>query len=326
MPFTIEQLESLLANREQEGLYLEFKRGLALRLANDARRELIKDCTGFANAAGGLLLYGIAEETVDGVDVAAGVDAVPAGGGDSARISEILRSNTSPPLSRFEITELALPNGGGRVVAIQIEAGATAHQNLIDLRYYQRAGSTTVPMTDFQIRDVMNRRSKPEVAVVPRMRRALRTQELHRYLLEITLTNTGMVSLAKWRFELDVPAEVVRDTSDEAMQQLDYEFAVKEMLVGGHRICRVGFGDPHPTGASKILHPQQSIDFRSPTAEEMQREPLGGAESDWYPRIVIELDHTTWNVARGRDIPWRLYLMNAAPIMGLWSFDEWCQF
>lgn len=141
MTFTREQLDALLLIRAQEGLYLEFKRGAALHLIGDARRELVKDCSGFANAAGGLLVYGIAEERVDEVDVAAALDPVPLDGANAARISEILRSNTSPPIHAYEITELPLP-AGGRVVAIEIAAASTAHQNIVDLRYYQRSGST----------------------------------------------------------------------------------------------------------------------------------------------------------------------------------------
>lgn len=318
MTFSQEQLEALIANQEQEGLYLEFKRGSALRLAGDARRELVKDCTGFANAAGGLLIYGIAEENIDHVDVAAALDPVPMDGANSARISEILRSNTSPPINSYEITELQLPDGTGRVVAIEIAAAGTAHQNLLDHRYYQRSGSTTQPMTDFQIRDVMNRRLKPEVLVEPRMTNLVRREDLHRYLLEVKITNVGMVSLEKWRFELDVPSSVVTDTSDDAQIQLDYEFHVAEIRVGRQGICRIGFGDPHPTGHTKILHPQQSLDFcsRQGTQE----------SSEWYPRIVIEIDHSRWSGIRGTDIPWRLYMLDSAPLTGIWAFDDWCSF
>lgn len=318
MPFTLEELDTLIQNREQEGLYLEFKRGPSLRLGGDARRELVKDCIGFANAAGGLIVYGLAEETIDHIDVAAALDPVPADGANAARISEILRSNTSPPLNRYQITELPLPNGAGRIVAIEIEAAGTAHQNLIDHRYYQRSGNTTQAMTDFQIRDVMNRRSKPEVRVEPRMRPLAQHQEFHRYLLEVTITNVGLVSLEKWRFELDVPHAVVTDTSDEAQQQLDYEYHVTETRVSGRDVCRIGFGDPHPTGHAKILHPQQSIEFHS--------RPGTQGSPEWYPRIVIEITHPRWLDIRATDIPWRLFMPNNAPFTGTWAFDSWCSF
>jgi hypothetical protein len=318
MPFTQHDLDTLLTNRAQESLYLEFKRGVALRKNSDTRRELIKDCTGLANAAGGLIVYGIAEEEIDGVRVASTIEAVPTDAADSAGISEILRTNTSPPLTRFNIIELALPENSGRIVAIEIEAAGTAHQNLLDLRYYQRAGSTTAAMTDFQIRDVMNRRTKPEVDVFPNMRRLVQSSKLHRYLLEVDITNVGMVSLEKWRFEIDVPAEVVTDTSDDAYQQLDWEFHVSELVAEGRKLCRITFADPHPIGHAKILHPQQSIGFRSKEGTQ--------ESSEWYPRIVIEVTDKTWEQIRGFDIPWRLYMLHNAPVTGVWPFERWCRY
>lgn len=71
MTYTAAQLQQVLDDHMQEGLYLEFKRGAALVPSNGARQELVKDCTGFANAGGGTILYGIAEEDVEGVPVAA---------------------------------------------------------------------------------------------------------------------------------------------------------------------------------------------------------------------------------------------------------------
>jgi len=318
MPFSQHDLDALIANRAQESLYLEFKRGVALRKNSESRRELIKDCTGLANAAGGLIVYGIAEEDVDGVSVASTIDAVPADAADSAGISEILRTNTSPPLTRFNITELALPKNLGRVVAVEIEAAGTAHQSLLDLRYYQRAGSTTAAMTDFQIRDVMNRRTKPEVDVRPSMRRLVQSKKLHRYLLEVDITNTGLVSLEKWRFEIDIPDMVVTDTSDEAYQQLDWEFHVSELVTAKRKLCRIAFGDPHPIGHAKILHPQQSIGFRSNEGTQ--------ESSEWYPRVVIEVTDKTWEQVRGFDIPWRLYMLHNAPVTGTWPFEVWCRY
>lgn len=57
MKLSAEQLQRILDERRQEGLYLDFKRGNALSRQSAARTEMVKDCTGFANAAGGTLLY-----------------------------------------------------------------------------------------------------------------------------------------------------------------------------------------------------------------------------------------------------------------------------
>jgi len=140
--FTTNQLQEILDTQAQEGLYLDFKRGEALALSNGSRQELVKDCTGFANANGGLILYGVAKGEVDGVPVATSLSPLVDRKVNGDWITSVIRSNTGPPLNHFEITEPAV--SGGRVIAIEIEAASTVHQNFIDRRYYQRAGRTTV--------------------------------------------------------------------------------------------------------------------------------------------------------------------------------------
>lgn len=96
MTYTAAQLQQVLGDHMQEGLYLEFKRGAALVPSNAARQELVKDCTGFANAGGGTILYGIAEEDVEDVPVAASLSPVTAPGVGGDWLTNVLRSNTSP--------------------------------------------------------------------------------------------------------------------------------------------------------------------------------------------------------------------------------------
>jgi hypothetical protein len=64
IPTTEDQLKALVSN--PEGLSLEFKASDALHDINDrARKELAKDATGMANAAGGLIVYGVRERWSD---------------------------------------------------------------------------------------------------------------------------------------------------------------------------------------------------------------------------------------------------------------------
>lgn len=111
MAVDMQALQLLLARKAQEGQYLEFKRGDALHNTSAAWQDLVKDCTGFANANGGTIVYGIAEERIDGVRVAAEVSPVVMPEIDADWITNVLRDNSSPPLSRFEVTELSVDGG-----------------------------------------------------------------------------------------------------------------------------------------------------------------------------------------------------------------------
>lgn len=319
MAFTREELDMLLTERAQEGLYLELKRGAALANNNDLRNELVKDCVGFANANGGKIIYGIAEEQVEGVNVAASLAPVPANGINKNWISEVLRSNTSPPLSHFEITEIALPNGQGRVVAIEIEPSYTAHQSLRDHRYYQRSGAVTSPMVDFQIRDVMGRRQRPEVQVSFRMRKLDISGDLHRYEINAEIRNSGNTTLEKWCMQIDLPASVVRDTRNKSVSlmrtQMGFDRLVRSSVDDGNReISRITIGDPDWNERARVLHPGQSIDFESRHGD--------------YPAVLIEIDESNWHTLDELKWPirWRIFVPDHRPLVGEWPFDEWCNY
>lgn len=317
MPITQADVEQYIAGREPEGLYLDFKRGASLTLgSNEARTELVKDCTGFANAAGGVIIYGVAEELVDGAMTAGGLDPVADARATRDWIGEVLRSNTSPPLARFHVSELPQP-GGGRVVAIEIEAAGTAHQSLRDHKYYQRAGAATVPMVDFQIRDVMARRTKAEATVHLRLRKLLQSESLHRYALDITVENTGSVTLEKWWLDVDLPAQTVRDTrySHTSVMSMNPNFQklIAHATRGdGTRIVRVSYGDPWQVGERCLIHPGQALKLNSSHRH--------------FTELLVEVDGAIYQQIKNSPIRWALYFNNSAPQHGEMSFDDWCEF
>lgn len=316
MAFTLQDLNKLIDCQAQEGFYLEFKRGAALGLSNEQRKELVKDCTAMANADGGMIVYGIEESEVDGSKVAAALSPVTTPAINKEWISEVLRTGTSPPLNRFEIAELALPDGSGRVLVVEIEAATTAHQNLRDHRYYQRAGSVTSAMVDFQIRDLMSRRSRPVVEVDVRTIDSQISPTLHRYKLMASIQNVGSVTIEKWWIEIDIPGFVVRDTRHQHIDlmstQPSFHRYVRSLVNdGGRHVTRVSFGDPTVDGGSEILHPGQSMKFDGN-----------------YPQIFIEIDDHIYTQMEQSAPPleWRIFLPNAHPVEGIVPFDQWCRY
>lgn len=315
MAFTQLILDELLANREPEGLYWEFKRGAALSPVDGHRTELVKDCTGFANAAGGVIVYGIAEQEVDGIRVAAVLDPVTDPRTDQNWIAEVLRSNTSPPISRFHVTELP-QQSGGRVVAVEIEQGSTAHQSLRDHRYYQRTGPTTAPMVDFQIRDVIGRRSKPDAAISVRFPQLFRSREVHRSLLHLRIENTGPLTLEKWWLDVDIPAAVVRDTTHGQnvvhVRPPNYQRLVRTLTLDGKEVIRIGLGDPWFSGERLLVRPGQMLEF--------------DRNSPIFSEIVVEVAQDNYRAVEGMPVHWTFFFQNCEPKREEVRFNEWCQF
>jgi len=314
MSVTQAEIDRMIADRDAEGQYVEFKRGAALTRSDNHKTQLVKDCTGFANAAGGTIFYGIAEAEVDGVMVATGLDPVTDKTASRDWITEVLRSNTMPPLHGYEINDLPQA-GGGRIVVITIQASSTAHQNLRDRLYYQRAASVTSPMVDYQIRDVMARRSKPDAAVRLEFQRHEQQNKFHRYKMDVEIRNTGPITLEKWWLDVDIPRAAFRDSrssqTNVSALNPNYHKLIRGMRTeSGQDIIRVSYGDPWLEGERSLIHPSQTLAL--------------DRGHKHYADMMLEVDDSIYAQVTGVPIAWTLYFNNSPPKAGLVDFTEWC--
>lgn len=316
---TAEEIHRLIEDRTQESLYLEFKRGDALGRQNNQRAELLKDVTGFANADGGRIIYGIAESRpVDGIAAADSLSPVADATITREWMSSTIHDHASPRFHDFDIEEIAVE--GGRVLIVDIKAAGTAHQTLLgDLRYYQRAGVTVRPLEDFRIRDLMSRDTRPVAEVIVRTQTFELGQTLHRYSLRVTIKNIGNVTMEKWWLNVDVPASAFRDSRHpgQNLAQLHpmYHHMVQRTRSQDRReIARLSFGDPMGNGARYILHPGQAQSF--------------DPEPGQFPEFMVEIDAENVQAFRReqRSLSWTLFLNNAQPVLGEVPFDAWCRF
>jgi hypothetical protein len=158
--FTKEDLQRLVDEEIQESLTLDYKGSRSLAKDSKSRDELCKDVSAFANSAGGQIIYGI-EENKDRKPVK--LD----DGSDFSRewIEQVIDSNVQPRLEGFVITPI--PVGSGRhayVLTIPQALGRAPHQ-APDNKYYKRQNFQSVPMEDYEIRDVFRRATTPELFV-----------------------------------------------------------------------------------------------------------------------------------------------------------------
>ncbi len=150
-------LQRLIDDEIQESLTLEYKASPAL--AKGKVNELCKDVSAFANSAGGQIVYGIVES-----------DRKPTAiddGSDLSRewIEQVIDSNIQQRIEGLVIAPIALATGRHAYVVTIPQASGRAPHQAPDHRYYKRQNFQSVPMEDYEVRDVMHRASTPELDV-----------------------------------------------------------------------------------------------------------------------------------------------------------------
>jgi hypothetical protein len=157
----VAKLEQMIRDGVEESLSLEFKAAGALARSDHAKREITKDVSAMANADGGTIIYGISEfhdqgrrhlpERVDPIDQAA----------FSKEWLESIFENIRPRIEGLQVIPLrfGFPTPGS-VYVVVVPQSHTAHQ-AVDRRYYKRHNFESVPMHDYEVRDVMSRGTLP---------------------------------------------------------------------------------------------------------------------------------------------------------------------
>ena len=161
--WTIKDLEALVGQEEDQRL--EFKRSAKL-LGGKWKSELAKSVSAMANAVGGILVIGLAEEeanrSVAGlIDEGLAVDQV-----SPDQLGQTLNAGILPHLGGLIIRQIDL--GQDRFAyAIKVPGDGphAPYQVQQEHRYFQRQGREAKPLLDFQIRDIMARRTKPSLEV-----------------------------------------------------------------------------------------------------------------------------------------------------------------
>lgn len=160
--WTLDRIRGMIAERVPEDLHLDYKAAAALSKEEKKRIEISKDVSAFANADGGVIIYGVGEDAVD--DSLPG-EIVPVDSKDFTAewLEQIVTSRIQPRIPGLLIDALEV-SPGQVVYVVHIPKGETAHQ-ASDKRYHKRIVRTTVPMEDYEVRDVMNRKTTPKVNV-----------------------------------------------------------------------------------------------------------------------------------------------------------------
>lgn len=166
-------IEELCASEMPETQTLEFKSKSDPKTANlgsDDKKNLGKSLSAFSNAIGGVLIFGIATAK-KGEEVSAGKpDAIRQLASFADRVHGLVGQLITPPNPNVELIPIARADGSGFLAIRVAPSDARPHMSVAaeHQRYYLRSGSSTMPMVDFQVRDMLRIRTSPKLVLSAR--------------------------------------------------------------------------------------------------------------------------------------------------------------
>ena len=206
-----EDVEELIKDGVEENLSLEYKSCGALGKTDEKKKEISKDVSSFANSDGGVIIYGLKEYDQEGKKhlpekIEEGFD--PA---DISKewLEQVIVSNIRPKINNLLIYPIPTGVGSKVIYIVEIPRGETACQSK-DYRYYKRNNFQSVPMEDYEVRDVMNRKKVPDVELVFAQRR-LPSSDKNEYVFElhVSLINRSEIVIRYFRVEISLPLDLV---------------------------------------------------------------------------------------------------------------------
>ncbi|MFG0253253.1 MAG: helix-turn-helix domain-containing protein [Phycisphaerales bacterium JB038] len=191
-------VERLVAEGREESLHLEFKRKSEPNradLGSEDKRNLAKALSGFANADGGVLVWGMCDDEADRADRTEPINEVEA---FANRLRSLLPEMVETLPAGIRLSTILKPAGDGSGVAILLvpRSDETPHMACAagQRTYYRRAERAFLPMHHHEVADLFGRRPRPTLSVDCSFALDLRERDgtcFPEVSLEVLLSNAG---------------------------------------------------------------------------------------------------------------------------------------
>lgn len=194
-----------VADREQESEHLEFKCQAqtvnAGALGDGDKANLARGLSGFANTAGGVIVFGISTKKGDKrhPDLAASICAINEVDAFKGEVERNIKGLTEPPVSSVGVCAFPDPNDKTRgIVVIYVPASdggphrTAAHIRAEDgSRYYMRTATDTVVMPHALLADRFHRTARSRLRLIAQWEGAPNPPTNRGATLRLRITNRG---------------------------------------------------------------------------------------------------------------------------------------
>ena len=211
--YNLEYLNSLIKNKVEENLNLDYKAAGSLGKQNNKTTEISKDVSAFANSDGGIIIYGIKEDKVN-KHLPEKIDPINRKEFTKEWLEQIIQDKIRPRISDFKIHPIRI-NNEQVVYIVDINKSNTAHQ-AFDKKYYKRYNFQSTPMYDYEIRDILNRAKNPEIELDFELKDRFST-------LVIYAVNVGRILAKYLNVDFKIPKHIIEGNEYNPFNKMTFE-------------------------------------------------------------------------------------------------------
>jgi hypothetical protein len=321
VPKTLIEINQMIADAIEESINLDYKAGDSLQNTDGKKKEIAKDVSAMANSAGGVIIYGVKEfEDAERKHMPECLSPVDRSSFSKEQLEQIINSNISPKIEGLRIYPISAGSSKLGLYVVEIPQSTVGHQNLRDQRYYKRYNFESIPMLDYEIRDLMNRSRHPIVELDFAIQRVKQPPSEHDGLFHIaaraaawgaaglefhrvtkthlwaTPRNIGPVLAQYVNFFIHVPKSILHKDELRVHSQIEPDIVV---LDGDNLQRDVVSGFVGIPGSKPVYGPYRYVPILP---------GLEGLSSTFELADIIGLDE--------REITWTVHCDNAAPKTG----------
>lgn len=159
--YSISDIENLIKNEVEESVHLDYKEARSLTKTDKARIDITKDISSFANANGGIIVYGISEVNHKPQEIS------PIDGRIYTKewLEDVIQM-IQPRIDGLKIYPIRIDGSIEKsLYIVRIPRSANAPHMARDKRYYKRINFESVPMEDYEVKDTYNRVVTPNLVI-----------------------------------------------------------------------------------------------------------------------------------------------------------------
>lgn len=206
--YTQSDLDDILATNTEENLNLEFKGAESLKKTDGAKNEISKDVSSFANADGGIIVYGISEKD----HIADSYDFIDGNDFTKEQLEQIIHSRIHRNIEGVIIEPIRIDEDFRKTIyVVKIPASSKAPHMAHNHKYYRRHSFNILEMEEYEVRSMYSRPAATSLKIVEPKIRWNPSQQMGKKLVSIMVNwdmevlNDGSTIEKDYKLQIIIP-------------------------------------------------------------------------------------------------------------------------